>query len=483
MSDSLGKQLQKIREIRGISLEEIAQKTHIRLEALAALEAGDAAGLPSGPQQRGFLRLYASILGVEIDGEHIKGWTDELEPQDTQLPEPEVKEPDNQGADLQKKPSLSGEPLQKTSSQAEPPRHPGSTAQPSDIPQEALSPQTEAVSTRRASTPMDHPAPMTASQAFTALAADLRQRRELLSLSLEDVFNHTHIQKRFLSAMEAGEFNTLPSPVQARGMLANYADFLNLNVDEILLKYADALQIQRQERAHTPRARSTAEKEAITSTRLRLKNFFSLDLLVIAALIIGFGAFVVWGVNRILTTNTSPTSATALPEVADVLLATGSPSPQLPSPGETGAVSAQTGTPGLDEPTPIFTPLPNDNPINLVIIPRQSAWVRIITDGETAFEGRMLPGNAYDFSAEDTLELLTGSAGALQIFFNEQDIGAPGLIGQVVNLIFTEEGLILPTPTNTPTITETPDVTLTPTPTSTPTTTPTPSSTPAETND
>jgi hypothetical protein len=69
------------------------------------------------------------------------------------------------------------------------------------------------------------------------------------------------------------------------------------------------------------------------------------------------------------------------------------------------------------------------------------------------------------------VEILTGNAGALQIFFNDDDIGSVGLIGQVASLIFTENGLILPTPTITPTPTETPlttpTATMTPSPTST----------------
>ena len=115
--------------------------------------------------------------------------------------------------------------------------------------------------------------------------------------------------------------------------------------------------------------------------------------------------------------------------------------------------------------------------------------MQITTDSELSFEGRLIPGNAYDYSGSDRIEILTGNAGALQIYFNEQDIGSLGLVGQVVDLIFTEDGLILPTPTNTPTITETPKAspspTLTPSPTKTiiPTDTLQPTATPTQIDD
>ncbi|MFN2304968.1 MAG: helix-turn-helix domain-containing protein, partial [Anaerolineales bacterium] len=63
MEPSIGKQLHSIRESKGLSLEEISQKTHIRLEYLEAIEADDIDVLPSKTQERGFLRLYANQLG------------------------------------------------------------------------------------------------------------------------------------------------------------------------------------------------------------------------------------------------------------------------------------------------------------------------------------------------------------------------------------------------------------------------------------
>jgi len=458
MMTSLGAQLKRIRESRGISLEEISQKTHIRLAYLEDIESDNVQRLPQGPQRRGFLRLYASELGVEIDGKEIEGF--QVEPASQ---EPEIQERDL----LPEKPLPESGQVKRD--QDEPLKY-------SDESHESLpdSPQPEI--SRKQSDPTN------SSEVFSELGKSLRSRRDLLSLSIDDIYEHIHIRKRFLAAMEAGNFEQLPSPVQARGMLANYADFLNLDVDDILLQYADGLQMRRLERTEVDSSGMPGQKEAISSTRLKLKNFFSLDLLVIASLFIGFAIFVVWGVNRILTVNNPGTSATDLPEVAEILLATGSPTPQdVLNPDEQDSGLDETGTPAPQEPTPIFTPLPNDNPINIVIIPRQQTWVRVTADEEVVFEGRMLPGNAYDFSGEVILELRTGSAGALQIYFNEQDIGAPGLVGQVVNLIFTEDGLVLPTPTNTPTITQTPETTLTPTPT--PSLTPEPSLTPTNIND
>jgi len=467
MSQSIGQKLKEIRESKGLSLEEISNKTHIRLNYLEAMESNEAEKLLSPVQIRGFLRLYANELGADLEDLQVKD-----SPED--------------GASSQKSEVVEGNDQAQGDNQTETDRldvedetieEPERKPTVEEIPLEKPILEDRFKETKRA-TETEHAAAI-----FKAIGAKLQARRKLLSLSYSDIADNLHIRKEFLVALEAGEFELLPSPVQARGMLANYAEFLNLDVDDILLEYADGLQVKRLEKKEKEDKKAVKTAKEISSTRLRLKNFFSLDLLMITAMFLGFAIFVIWGVNRIIGVDETNQDATDIPEVADVLLATGSPTPQVtltPDGTQSNGPEAET-TP--EEPTPIFTPLPNNNLINIVVIPRQNTWVEVTTDGEVSFVGRLISGNVYDYSADQSLEILTGNAGALQIFFNEQDIGSLGLIGQVVDLIFTESGLVLPTPTNTPTITQTPRPSATPTASPTATNTRMPTSTATEDND
>ena len=92
----------------------------------------------------------------------------------------------------------------------------------------------------------------------------------------------------------------------------------------------------------------------------------------------------------------------------------------------------------------------------------QRAWMRVLVDGEVEYEGRVLKGGAYTFSGDEMIELLTGNGAALQVFFNQRDLGRPGIYGAVVHQIFTPEGITQPTPTITPTSTPGPVETPTP---------------------
>jgi cytoskeletal protein RodZ len=57
--------LKHLRERRGITLREIADHTKLSVRALEALERNDISQLPGGIYSRGFVRAYASYIGVD----------------------------------------------------------------------------------------------------------------------------------------------------------------------------------------------------------------------------------------------------------------------------------------------------------------------------------------------------------------------------------------------------------------------------------
>jgi hypothetical protein len=116
--------------------------------------------------------------------------------------------------------------------------------------------------------------------------------------------------------------------------------------------------------------------------------------------------------------------------------------------------------------------------LNLVAVER--TYMRVVVDGETEFDGRVVPGNAYPFEAESQVEVLVGNGAAIRIVYNGRDLGLMGTFGQVVNNIYMGTEIITPTalPTATGTITPVPTKTAPPTATPRVTSTPVLSATP-----
>jgi len=155
---SVGRALRQARKELGWGIEEVAARLHIKPAYLRALEEERWEDLPSPAHVKGFLRLYARELGLD--------------------PEPLVR-------------SLTGEAV------------PPGTSSHREDPASAPSPGYDLVRER-----------------LQALGTRLREQRERLGFSLEQVAQQIHVAERYLQALEAGDLERFPSPMQARGMLA-----------------------------------------------------------------------------------------------------------------------------------------------------------------------------------------------------------------------------------------------------------------------
>lgn len=307
---------------------------------------------------------------------------------------------------------------------------------------------------------------------FMEIGAQLRARRELISLTLDEVERHTKLRAVFVKALEDGALDKLPSPVQTRGMLANYAAFLDLDIDTILLRFADFLQAQRYEKfAQIPREK--IQTQVITSMPL-LRSFIAGDLIFGVVMIVVLLALAVWGVGRVVTSQDQGAEATA-PSIVDVLGGTQLPTPTVdetfvPVNDSSLATSVDSsGTLALDVPTSSI----NANVV-VSMFAVERVFVRVSVDGKVAFEGRLSPRETKVFQADDQVVVLTGNAAALRITYNQRDLGLMGNVGEVVNRVYLISGVVTPTATVPPTATSTPLTTFTPTPTNTPAVTSTP---------
>ena len=66
MTDSVGARLRQGRELRGLTLQQASESTKVRAYYLQALENDDYSAIPSAAQARGFLRIYAEFLELDL---------------------------------------------------------------------------------------------------------------------------------------------------------------------------------------------------------------------------------------------------------------------------------------------------------------------------------------------------------------------------------------------------------------------------------
>jgi cytoskeletal protein RodZ len=478
-SQTVGEKLRQAREQKGITLQDAARATHIRPNYLDELENDHPEMFLYAAQARGFLRLYATFLELPV-GELVEQWEAPvgtmIEPADTGLlPDGEVSEL----VDEMISPKLSAEDTQELGDETdEKIRDPktglikriqafiirigrnvtslgvfkkiGDKINSSKLP--ILSKKDKVVEELQIQE--------TSEEIFKEIGEALLARRQKMDLDLTDVEHFTNLKRMYLIALEDGRFADLPSTVQGRGMLNNYAQFLAMDESSVMDRYAEALQLQREERM--PPIRRKAESPV--SVRINLpegvRRVLNPDLVVGSAIIIALFGFILWGTTQII--GTPGGEATEAPSISEMLQITQTvtPTADLTQSSNGTPIVEETPIPGVAVEQATQTPIATVNaaPLQLYIIANDRAYMRISVDGQEVFNGRVLPNNSYTYSGNTQITLLTGNAAALEVYFNQDYLGPLGSVGEVVNLRFAPSGLSTATPQATPTPTSQPPV-------------------------
>lgn len=314
---------------------------------------------------------------------------------------------------------------------------------------------------------LEHEPVISSDDIFKEIGMELRTRRELLSLTFEEIERHTRIRVVFLKALESGLLEDLPSPVQTRGILANYAAFLDLDADAILLRFADGLQARYREKRVGKKLRTRAVMTVNTHLP-PLRTFIASDLLFGGGMAVLLLVFVIWGIGRVMTVRSASLPNATSPSISDVLV--GTLPPNIPQ--QVTLIPAQeTSQASIPEITQTveFATLGPDVNVQITLTSIEHSFMRVLVDGKVQFEGRTTPNTDYTYQAKDQIEVLVGNAAGLKVTFNGQDLGLMGNFGEVIDRVYSAEGVVTPTSSPTRTLTATPNITGTPTQTLTPT--------------
>lgn len=259
----------------------------------------------------------------------------------------------------------------------------------------------------------------------------LRRKREARDLSLDEVEEALRIRKRFLRALEVGDYAALPGPIQARGFIKNYARLLQLPVEEALARYEAEVQgvplqprIQSVE-SHTSQigldrptvfAPPPSEEEETGNLSNSLPPMFWVligAMLLFGLIALGSFLYLQFGAD-LLGGNSTPPPPTAVTTPVTV------------------------NTPDTEE-GPAFSPAV-DGTITVRLVPQVHAWVRLVADDTVSFQGVATPDQPIEATASDICQVETGNGGAFQLFINGEAFGTLGEQGEVVRRAWSPTG-------------------------------------------
>ena len=282
----------------------------------------------------------------------------------------------------------------------------------------------------------------------------LRSAREAKGISLKQAEDDTKIRKRYLQALEDGDYEIIPGRVYAKGFLRNYAGYLGLNQEELMMEFK-LLSLPVKENYQGVKMEPNFSKRRFNNRSD--KRAYLVTVLVAVMAIVTLVVF-----NSLYKDRDIGLDDTGLApgtEQGEVNKNNSEKPDNKPSNEQVNqsAYNPGSGTPANGSAVPGSLPdnqgntLPGN--VNLTLNGKtQNCWAKVSVDGTDKFTGFIYPGESKTFAGSSKIVITLGNAGAVEVIKNGQNFGSLAGLGKVVkNKEFTSNtslnDVIEPSPT------------------------------------
>ena len=267
----------------------------------------------------------------------------------------------------------------------------------------------------------------------------LKSTREEQGLTLDEAAEGLRIRRHLLEALEENNFKIFPSPVIARGLIRNYAKYLQLDPIKALTLYDG--------KGYMPVKGQRLTPDGIEFMNLSMapRPFITWDVVIglfFFLVVIGGAGYLGYAAVTLPPMTPTPTKTPLAGEgeqAADAALL-------LPT-----VTSTPTPTPTPIPPTLTPTPIVYGG-VTVQLIIKQPSWIQILADDVKVFEGILQPGENRLWSGQRRVAVRAGNAGGVEVVVNGQSKGLMGVEGQVVDQVWEkvdDPALLTPQPGQT----------------------------------
>lgn len=262
-----------------------------------------------------------------------------------------------------------------------------------------------------------------------SIGATLKEARAKKEITLDDVHAKLKIHPRVLQLLEEEKFDKLPSPLFAKSFLRSYAQFLEVNADEIIASY------EKEKRAPEPEQKMYIKPVDMSGARKIPATWWAVGVFGALVLIVAMSAptkqLSAWASKLKLPEIKIQKKNTPAKERKAVERKTEEVRPTAVESASTWINSVKLGN---------FPKLNKKNPLELQIKAIDAVWIHVTSDGKVLFQGVLKKGGGDVWQAKNAIEIWTGNASNMSLTLNKNQIGSPGK-GVVKKMIISHEGI------------------------------------------
>lgn len=251
----------------------------------------------------------------------------------------------------------------------------------------------------------------------------LRQVRERLGFSVYDVEKETKILSRYITMMEEGNFEGLPGHAYAIGFLRSYAKFLGIESDEMVRVYKEKYPDEEANFIINPPEESSSALAEANHVPLKPWKVVA----IVAAIIVAAGAGLLYYLGTERDRGTAQNNAPIVNGDAGQ-----EPNNQEPNTQDTNQEPV-TQEPTNQEPT---GQEPDQGAVTeqlevVVSAVYANCWIGVTVDGKYS-DTTLAKGEEATFTAQESVKIKFGSAGAVEVTVDGVKQASLGGIGDVL---------------------------------------------------
>ena len=303
-------------------------------------------------------------------------------------------------------------------------------------------------------------------QLVKKIADELREARKKKKISIDQIFTKTRIDKKYLQAIEDGNFSIMPD-VYIRAFIKEYAVNVGLNPNEIIEKYTLAQKglnfeepTEKSESVEagekkTKKKQSITKKKTVEASNRELKNeennsdnkknkqfyYILAAVLMLAFIFTLYKLFLTEDTNQIITEkpfeeivqeqnldekiNSEIITSENLNEIEQKKYELVKPitTTEIPKLEQKENKSVET------------------NGLTLTIVGSGKSWIRVVSDEKDNMEFMIEEGITKVLNAKEKFYLHVGNSGVIKIMLNNKDLAFSGSEGKVRKIFITKNGI------------------------------------------
>ena len=255
----------------------------------------------------------------------------------------------------------------------------------------------------------------------------LKEARAKKEITLEEVHAKIKIHPRVLQLLEEEKFDKLPSPVFVKSFLRSYAQFLEVNADELVDNYDKEKKVPELEQ------KFYIKPVDMSGARKIPASWWALGSVAAAIFLIAFFA-----PTKSLSTWASKIKIPALKmqKKTAVKERKAAVTPKIEEVAEPVEKDTWLNTVKMGN----FPKINKKQPLSLQIKALDAVWVHITCDEKVLFQGVLKKGGGDVWEAKNAIEIWTGNASNMSLTLNKSSLGSPGK-GVVKKMVISHEGI------------------------------------------